>query len=428
MEIQRREAAKNLLRDKMGKAQKPIIPKAYDFLYEQSRYKVVYGGRGKGASWSFARVLLYRAHVQTHRIMCTRDVQNSIEESVYELLVQQIAVLGYSDFYDITKTHIRSKVSGSVFFFRGLNDKTVDNAKSMEGVTIVWCAEAHKMGKKSWRVLTPTIRAGKSEIWVDYNPDAEDAPTHVKFTVNPPRNSIIRHINYDQNPFFPAELEEERQDSLAVIARARTDEEREQAQLDYDNVWLGMPRKISITSIFGARCYFEEFETPATAEFMHGADWGYANDPTALVRCFESPDGKELFIDREAFGYGVELDEIPALFDSIPTARKWRIEADSARPETVSHIKRKGFDIVSAEKWPGSVEDGIGFLKSYKRIVIHSTHCPNMVKEAKLYSWKLDKVTQEILPIPVDADNHGWDAVRYALGKRIKQKPKGFFS
>lgn len=410
-----------------GLSRPPIIP-AFEFLYEPARYKVVIGGRGKGASWSIGRRLIDRAHTERRLILCTREVQNSIADSVHRLLANQIRLLGYGDFFHITKTSIRSLVSDSEFIFRGLNDLTADAIKSMEGATDVWVAEAQNTGAKSWRTLTPTIREGGSEIYVDLNPDEEEGVTYQKFTVNPPSDSIVRFINFDQNPFFPAELEKERQDALALVETARTDDEREQAQLDYDNVWMGKPRKISMAAIFGARCRFEEFETPPATEFMHGVDWGYAKDPTVLVRCYESKDGTMLYVDREAVGYGVELDDISALFDQISTARKWRLEADSARPETVSHVKRKGFDVVAAEKWPGSVEDGIGFLKSYRWIVIHSTNCPNTMKEAKLYSWKLDRVTGKILPVPVDANNHCWDAIRYAVGKRIKRKPKGFLS
>lgn len=415
-----------MMREKLKGLSRPPIPPAFDFLYQPARYKVVIGGRGKGASWSIGRRLIDRAHTERRLILCTREVQNSIADSVHRLLSNQIRLLGYGDFFTITKTSIRSKISDSEFIFRGLNDLTADSIKSMEGVTDVWVAEAQNTGKRSWTTLTPTIREGGSEIYVDLNPDEEEGVTYQKFTVNPPSDCIVRYINFDQNPFFPAELEKERQDALLLIDRARTDEEREQAQLDYDNVWMGKPRKISMASIFGARCWFEDFDTPPHAEFMHGADWGFADDPTVLARCFENAEGTILYIDREAFGWHVELDDIETHFDQIPTSRDWRIEADCSRPETISHVRRKRFDIVGAEKWPGSVEDGIKFLKSYKKIIIHATNCPEMIKEAKKYSWKIDKVTNKILPIPVDADNHGWDAIRYAVGKRIKKRTSFF--
>lgn len=426
MEKKRRAEAKEAIRERLNGIDRPQIPSAFEFLYEPMRYKVVMGGRGKGASWSFARVLVYRAIMRKEIILCTREVQNSIADSVHRLISDQIHSLGLLDMFEIGKTVIRCKATGSEFLFRGLSDLTVDSIKSIEGVTIIWCAEAHNMGKKSWRVLTPTIRAGGSEIWVDLNPEEEDGVTYGKFTRNAPRRSIVRHINFDQNPWFPAELEEERQESLETIANAKTDEEREQAQLDYNNVWLGHPRKISIEAIFGMRCVFEEFETPDDAVFLHGMDFGYANDPNALVRLYESDDGKELFIDLEAFGYGVELDDIEQFMDRIPTARKSKIFADCSRPETISHIKRKGFNILAAEKWQGSVEDGIAFIKGYRVIHIHSRHCPEMVKEAKNYKWKTDRVTKEIVAVPLDEHNHGWDSVRYALVKRIRQK-KSFF-
>lgn len=416
-----------MLRDSQNRVTKPSVPKAYEFLYTPCRYKVVRGGRGKGASWSFARVLIYKSHVQKKLILCTREIQKSIGDSVHRLICDQIRLLGYSEFFHITQNSIKNKISGSEFVFRGLNDLTVDSIKSFEGVDIIWVAEAHNLGDKSWRVLTPTIRSKGSEIWVDYNPDHEDAPTHRKFTKFAPRHAVIKHINFDKNPWFPAELEEERQEALDRIANAVTDDDREQAQLDYNNVWLGEPRKINKASIFGAKCVYEIFDTPDDAVFYHGVDWGYANDPTVMIRCFESPDGKDLYIDREAYGIGVELDDLPNLFDKIPTARKWKIYADSSRPETISHVKRKNFDIYACDKWSGSVEDGIEFIKSYRKIIIHKGLCLNTQSEAKNYSWKVDKNTGQILPVPVDAMNHCWDAIRYALNDRIKRKPKGFF-
>jgi phage terminase large subunit len=127
-----------------------------------------------------------------------------------------------------------------------------------------------------------------------------------------------------------------------------------------------------------------------------------------------------LYVDREAFGHQVELDDTPALFDSIPTARKWPIKADSARPETISYVRRQGFpQLGPAEKWKGSVEDGIAALKAFRQIVVHE-RCPHIAKEFRLYSYKIDKVTGDILPIIVDKHNHGIDALRYALDGYIR--------
>jgi hypothetical protein len=162
-----------------------------------------------------------------------------------------------------------------------------------------------------------------------------------------------------------------------------------------------------------------EFETPEDSVLRFGADWGFANDPTALVRGFIT--GRTLFIDYEASGVGIEVDETPALFDTVPGSRKWTIRADSSRPETVSYMQRQGFKIVPAVKGPGSVEDGLAFLKSYE-IVVHP-RCKRAAQELGSYSYKIDPQTGEILPILEDKDNHVIDALRYAC-EGLRRAPK----
>ena len=177
------------------------------------------------------------------------------------------------------------------------------------------------------------------------------------------------------------------------------------------HIWEGEVRKHSNAVIFAGRFRVEEFETPKDARFYHGADWGFSVDPTALVRCFIKD--RTIYIDREAWGVGIDLDETPALFDTIETARKWPIKADNARPETISFMRRRGFNISAAKKWQGSIEDGIEFLKSYD-IVIHP-RCRHTIDEFNHYSYKVDKQTGDVLPIVVDSFNHILDGLRYSL-------------
>jgi phage terminase large subunit len=152
---------------------------------------------------------------------------------------------------------------------------------------------------------------------------------------------------------------------------------------------------------------------------LFGADWGFANDPTALVRSWMHDE--RLFIDFEAFGYKTEIDETPALFDRVPGARIWPIKGDPARPETISYMRRQGFNITGAEKWEGCVEDGITHLKGFRQIVIHE-RCKHMQDERRLYRYKVDPKTQEVLPLIVDKHNHGWDSVRYSLDGYIQRR------
>lgn len=363
-----------------------------------ARYKIFYGGRGGAKSWAFAQELLYQALLRPLRVLCAREYQVSISDSVHKLLCDQITRLGWDCFYTVTKTQIRS-VTGSEFIFKGLRHNAQE-IKSLEGVDICWVEEAQSVSRESWDLLIPTIRKESSEIWVSFNPGSPDDETYKRFVLNPPSDAVVVRVGWQDNPWFPATLERER------LYCKETDTEA------YAHIWGGEPRSISDAQIFKGRFEVKSFETPEDARFFHGVDWGFAKDPTALVRLFVKEDS--LYIDAEAYGVGVELDELPTLFDSIDTARKWPIKADAARPETISYMKRKGFNIASAKKWAGSVMDGIALLKSFRCIYIHP-RCKHTAEEFRLYAYKVDKNSEDILPVPVDAWNHCIDAARYAL-------------
>jgi phage terminase large subunit len=317
-------------------------------------------------------------------------------------LCEQIEAIGLSGAYTITRDAIRC-TSGTEFIFKGLRSNPQE-IKSTEGIDICWVEEAAAVSADSWDILIPTVRKPNSEIWLTFNPLDESDPTYQRFVINAPDDAYVCKVNYDGNPAFPDVLKKEME-----WLKARDYE-------SYLHIWEGEVRKHSNAVIFAGRFRVEEFETPKDARFYHGADWGFANDPTALVRCFIQD--RTLYIDKEAWGVGVELDETPALFDIIETARKWPIKADNARPETISFMRRRGFNITAAKKWQGSVEDGVEFLKTFD-IVIHP-RCRHMIDEMNHYSYKVDKQTGEILPIIVDAWNHLEDSLRYALSDMIR--------
>ena len=187
----------------------------------------------------------------------------------------------------------------------------------------------------------------------------------------------------------------------------------------YENVWLGKPALETEAQIFKGKFEILDFEAEPYTQFYYGADWGFAKDPVALTRCFIEDNC--LYIDYEAFGVGIEMEELPALFDTVPDSRNWTIRADSARPETISYVKRHGFNCIAAEKWKGSIEDGIEYLRSFRKIYIHP-RCKNIYEEFKYYSYKTDRISGDILPIVVDAYNHGIDSLRYALSPYIQDK------
>lgn len=431
-----------MLAQKSGGVSRPEMPPACEFLYADYmpdgitpvRYKVPKGGRGKGASWNIGRRLLYKAHTQPSLILCTREIQNSIADSVYRVLSTQIRRLGYQDFFDVQKTVIRSRISASEFIFRGLNDLTVETVRSMEGITDVWCAEAEMMGKRSWTVLDPTIREFGSQIYVDYNPDDETSPTNQMFTVDCPDNAIVRHLTYADNPFFPEVLEKQRQQSLDRISHAINDEAREQAQNDYNHVWLGHTSKVSKASIFGAKYHIEPFTPHVDAGKWDGpydgADWGFGTDPTVRVRVWiwtRDTGRKWLAVEREKHltgsdGNALDLRELPKGFDEFPDSRKIKIRADNSQPQTIGYMKNAGFNIIGAAKWAGSVEDGIiHLLGAYDGIIVHP-RCEGTAKEMKLYSYKTDRLTGDVLPDIIDKFNHFIDAIRYAIEPLIQRK------
>lgn len=184
------------------------FPRKLSLLFKPSRYKILHGGRGSGKSWGVARALLILAAQKPMRILCTREVQNSILESVHKLLSDQVDELGLSSFYEIQKTTIKGR-NGSQFIFEGLRHN-INSIKSMEGVDVCWVEEAEKVSDDSWRVLIPTIRADNSEIWVTFNPHLETDPTYQRFIANPPESAVIAAVNWRDNPWFPATLDAER--------------------------------------------------------------------------------------------------------------------------------------------------------------------------------------------------------------------------
>lgn len=371
-----------------------------------ARYKVFYGGRGSGKSWTFARMLLCLALQKKIRVLCVREFQVSIADSVHRLLRDQIAALGLEHAFAVTKTRIVSGC-GSEFLFKGLHHNAPE-IKSLEGVDICWAEEAQSVSRESWDLLIPTIRKAGSEIWISFNPALPDDETYRRFVMQPPDNAVVVKVGWEDNPWLPDALRQE------MAYCRRIDEEA------YAHIWGGEPRVVSDAQVFKGRYAVTPFETPDDARFFHGVDWGFAQDPTALARLFVKDDC--LYLDAEAYGTGVELDELPQLFDSIPTARAWPIKADAARPETISHMRRKGFRVSAAKKRAGSVEDGIALLKSFRRIYVHP-RCRHAADEFRLYSYKVDKNNGDVLPVLVDAHNHIIDAVRYALDGYVKSAP-----
>lgn len=396
-------------------------------LFTPNRYKVIYGGRGSAKSESTARYLaLIAAFTDVHpyfkvsKILCCREHQKSISQSVYSLLEDAIDKMKLRNRFTFAKNSIKS-VTGSEFIFAGLRHN-IEDIKSMKGITHCWVEEAQTVSELSWKILIPTIREEHSEIIITFNPNEKTDPTYQRFVATPPPDAAVLKINYDDNPFFPEVLKRE------MEYDKRNDEEA------YKHIWLGECRQNSLSQIFYGRYEEKAFTIPNGIQMYYGIDWGFAQDPTVMIECFIFDNC--LYICREAYGIGVDFDKLPQMFVSaIPTSRYSKIIADNARPETISYLNKHSFEvrlpdatltdarfnIKPCQKWNGSVEDGIGYIKKFKRIYI-SPSCKHTLKEFDLYSYKKDSLTGEITTNIIDKHNHCIDAIRYALEPLIKNK------
>lgn len=384
-----------------------MIDATFAELYEPHRYKVFYGGRGSGKSWAVARALIAISDFGMTRVLCCREIQNSIRDSAYQLLKDTADRMGVLDHFEFKEAEIVNTHTGSRFIFSGLL-RNENSIRSKEGIDICWVEEASSVSQSSWDVLTPTIRKPGSELWLTFNPLTVDDPTNV-FLENPPPNAYVRKVNYSENPYFPEVLREQ------MEWDKKNDYEK------YLHIWEGFPLTIGEAQIFRGKYTVEPFPDDLHQKadrIFFGADFGFAKDPSTLVRCFMLD--KMLYVDYEAYGVGVEIDELPALYRSVPGADRWPIRADAARPETISYLAHRcGFRIEAAKKWQGSIEDGIAYLKSFDKIVIHP-RCKHTADEFRLYSYKVDRTTGDVLPIVLDKHNHIIDALRYSLDGYIK--------
>ena len=410
------------------------LPYAFRELRAAARYKAFHGGRGGAKSHSFAQELILRGREQPLRVLCCREIQKAISSSVKQLLDDKIEAAGLSSsqngFYTSTDKKIYGG-NGTMFLFAGLRTNP-DAVKSTEGIDIAWVEEANTVSQRSWGLLTPTVRKPNSEIWASWNRRfATDPVDNMFLGGTPPPRSIIRKVGWQDNPWFPDVLMEE----------MLWDKKR-----DYDkwlHVWEGEPVIHSQARVF-KNWVVEDIDhmlNHKDAVPRLGADWGFSVDPTVLVECYVI--GRTLYFRREAYKVHCEIDETPALFagncdiDDPSNKRHWtnthghkgfqsvragnRIVADGARPETISYMANKGFNIIRARKGAGSVEEGVEFIKSYD-VVIHPD-CAHVIDEFTYYSYKEDPLTGEVLPILKDRDNHVIDAARYAL-EDLRRRPR----
>jgi phage terminase large subunit len=371
------------------------------------RYLGAHGGRGSGKSHFFAEHAIERALMGKFHLVCVREVQKTLDQSVKKLLEAKIEEFNVGALFDCQQSRIIGP-NGSLFIFQGMQDHTAESIKSLEGFDAAWIEEAQSLSQRSLDLLRPTIRKPGSQIWASWNPKAATDPIDALLRQeSPPPGTAVVEVNWRDNPMFPE------------VLRVEMEYDRGRDVDKYQHVWEGKYLQRSDSKVF-KNWSIQEFEAPADTTHRLGADWGFSVDPTVLIRAHIV--GRKLYIDHEAYQIGCEITDTPALFLTVPEAEKWPITADSARPETISHMRRNGFPkIMPAVKGPGSLEDGISWLQSHD-IIVHP-RCTHTIDELTHYSYKVDPLTDKVLPVLSDKDNHVIDALRYACeGARRVQK------
>lgn len=387
-----------------------------------ARTRVFKGGRGSGKT----RGLALRSALRVYQLaelgvegvfLASREHLNSLDESSMEEIKASIRSVPWLEgYFDIGEKYIRTRNRRISYAFAGLRHN-LDSIKSKARIIGNWTDEAENVSEVAWRKLIPTLRdEGEGwhvENWLSYNPESPDSATHKRFIEQKPEDCIITEINWSDNPWFPD-----------VLNCQRLEDHRLRPET-YDHVWEGAFLTLTDAQIFGGKVAVDDFEPqPHWDGPYQGGDFGFSQDPTAAVRCWIG-DGN-LWIEHEAFKKGLELDDY-AIFicGKIPDFDRYQTRWDNARPEGISHIKRHGLPRSEAvEKWKGSVEDGIAFMRNFEKIVVHS-RCEQTAREFRLYSYKVDRLSGDVLPVIVDAFNHGVDAIRYALGPMVRRSSGG---
>ncbi|QGV32262.1 PBSX family phage terminase large subunit [Pasteurella multocida] len=392
------------------KTQIEIPPKLIPvFSKPNMRYRGSFGGRGSAKTRTFAKMTAVIAYKRAMAgdsgvILCGREFMNSLEDSSLEEVKQAIRAESFlNDFFEIGEKYIRTKCGRVSYIFSGLRHN-LDSIKSKARILLAWVDEAESVSEMAWSKLIPTVREHNSEIWLTWNPEKRDSATDKRFRQFPPDSSVIVEMNYTDNPWFPDVLEQER-----LNDKKRLDD------ATYRWIWEGAYLEASEAQIFNGK--YEELEFKPNQDFngpYFGLDFGFAKDPTAAVKCWVFDNN--LYIEYEAGKTGLELDHTAGFMkERVPDIEKYILRADSARPESISYLKRNGIPrIEGVKKWSGSVEDGIEHIKSYRKVYIHP-RCKETLREFRLYSYKTDRLTGDVLPTVLDEHNHYIDAIRYAL-------------
>jgi phage terminase large subunit len=386
------------------------FPAKLRFLFRPARYKVAYGGRGGAKSWGIARALLILGAQKPLRVLCAREIQKSISDSVHKLLSDQILSLGLSAFYEVQNNVIRGR-NGTEFTFHGLKHN-IGNIKSVEGTDICWVEEAQNVSKSSWETLVPTIRKPGSEIWVSFNPALASDETFKRFVAKPPPGAEVVKINWSDNPWFPEVL---RQEMLDLKSR---DEDA------YLTVWEGHCKQVLDGAVYAGEIRrateegrFTRIPYDAGKPVSTFWDLGRA-DMTAIW--FAQVVGFEFrLIDYyESRGHALghylkRLQERPYVYGTCWLPHDARNELLASERTIEQQMRAAGREVRIVPKV--SVADGINAARTiFGRCWFDAERCADGLNCLRHYRYDVDPDTQAFSARPLhDWASHGADAFRY---------------
>jgi phage terminase large subunit len=401
---------------------KARFPAKLKCLFEpaKARYRVLYGGRGGSKSWNIARALLLKGCEQSIRVLCAREFQTSIKDSVHKLLVDQIHNLELEAHYEVTDRTIRG-INGTEFIFVGVKNNT-NNVKSIEGIDVCWVEEAQSVSANSWNVLVPTIRKNDSEIWISFNPELPTDETWKRFVMNPPENSVIQKINWSDNPWFPEVLDLERRALQGRDIEA------------YNNVWEGIPRQTVDGAIFAKEVTMAELEgricnVPYDAtKGVHAVfDLGWADQTAVWLLQFVGQETRLLryFEDSQQTisYYMAKLQSFGYVYDTIWLPHDAKAKSLGTGKSIEEIVRATGMKVQILDRVP--VNDSINAARTiFNKCYFDRQNTEEGLNCLRHYRYDVDPDTKMFSPKPLhDEYSHGADAFRY-IGLMINEPRK----
>ena len=393
------------------KAKEILIPAEFGRLFDTDwREAAIYGGRGSLKSHTVARILLIRAMQKPGRAGCFREFQNSIADSSHSLLKNLIEEYELPNF-KVTNDSIVNTITGYDFIFKGLRNN-IQSIKSIEGMTEAWVEEAQTITEKSIDVLTPTVRLPGSQIFYTYNRLKDKDPVHQRLVIEGRPNTLVINVNYDVAIKYGW---------MSDVLRLEMESDKEHRPEIYNHKWLGEPSNLK-GQIYAN--FKKIAEIPKEAKYMGaGLDFGYTNDPTALIDVWKWNNA--YILDEQLYNKGMRNSEIANYIKSMKHYSGELVIADSAEPKSIDDIKDEGIVIAGATKGKDSINNGIQLLQGLEIYYTEQSH--NIEEEVLNYQWRVDKEDKS-LNIPIDAYNHALDAVRYKISDIENFKPIAYSS